>query len=173
LFELNPDMHAVDFDGQASKLKAYRLGDMLPEAYKREWPKEEVGQLNVHVADPLAQAALEARQRSWAPRTGYPEGAAVQTEDGQIHKGCKVELSSFASQAERMAAASAFLRSGKKILRIALAGGKGQPETPRDINWDSLQALHQLNPEMRISTPGQDGQFRDQSLIEFSISCLK
>jgi cytidine deaminase len=159
-------MTAVMFNGR-DDVKGFLLADMLPEAYKRTWPQVQAPPPAEPHADPLVNEALLARSRSFAVRTGYPEGAAVETESGGIYKGVKVELSSFASQAERMAAASAFLKGDKKIVRIAIVGGKDQPETPRDINWDSMQALYKQNPELKIVHPDAGGNFQEQSFPQF------
>jgi len=166
LYEINPEMTAVMFNGR-DDVKGFLLADMLPEAYKRTWPQVQAPPPAEPHADPLVNEALLARSRSFAVRTGYPEGAAVETESGGIYKGVKVELSSFASQAERMAAASAFLKGDKKIVRIAIVGGKDQPETPRDINWDSMQALYKQNPELKIVHPDAGGNFQEQSFPQF------
>lgn len=171
LFELNPDMQTVMFNGRED-VKGFLLSDMLPEAYKRQWPATDGKTSQVAEADPLAREAVLARSRSLAVRTGYPEGAAVQTESGQIYKGCKVELSSFASQAERMAAAAAFLKGDKKIVRVSIVGGKDQPETPPQINWDSMQALYEQNPDLKVLHPNSAGIFIEESFPEFLSSTL-
>lgn len=166
LYEVNPNMAAVMFDGPEG-VKGFLLADMLPAAYKRQWPEAGERPPVPDHPDPLVQEALLARSRSLAVRTGYPEGAAVETESGKVYKGIKVELSSFASQAERMAAASAFLKGDKKIVRVAIVGGKDQPETPRDINWDSMQALYKQNPDLQIVHPNGEGEFQQQSFPAF------
>lgn len=166
LFEVNPSMTTVMFDGP-NDVKGYLLSDMLPAAYKRQWPEAGEAPLVENHPDPLVQQALLARSRSLAVRSGYPEGAAVETESGQIYKGVKVELSSFASQAERMAAASAFLKGDRKIVRVSIVGGSGKPETPKDINWDSMQALYKQNPDIKIVHPNAQGEFQQQSFPAF------
>lgn len=171
LFEINPDMTTVRFDGK-DDVQSFLIADMLPGAYKREWPPAPAAPPVGQHEDPLVQEAMVARSRSLALRTGYPEGAAVQTESGKVYKGCKVELSSFASQAERMAAASAFLKGDKKIVRICLAGGKDLPETPSHLNWDSMQALYELNPDLQVVHPDPSGRFVQESFQEFMSSEL-
>lgn len=166
LYEINPDMSTVMFNGR-DDVKSFLIGDMLPEAYKRKWPEQGAAAPVGVQADPLVQEAMVARSRSLAVRSGYPEGAAVQTESGKIYKGVKVELSSFASQAERMAAASAFLKGDKKIVRICLVGGKDLPELPKNLNWDSMQALYQQSPDIKIVHPNTQGIFEESSFPEF------
>ena len=168
LFELNPEL-AVIGPGEREDLLVFRLADMLPHAYKRAWPSRGRSPEPCSSGDPLVCEALLARSRSLAHRSGYPEGAAVETSCGQVYRGAKIELSSYSSQAERMALASAFLDGHRKIERIALVGGTdaSRPETPRNVNWDSIQALYNQNPRVRVVHPDGEGLFVEHSAPEF------
>lgn len=166
LFELNPNMLVVQADGP-DKVKAFRLAEFLPSAYQRQWPKFQHTIPQKMADDPLVQSAQEACSRSLAVRTGFPEGAAVETSDGQIFSGSKVELSSFASQAERMAVADAFQNGHRDIKRVAIVGGSGRSILPPSINWDSLQALSKINSSMTVVHPDQSGQLIEEPLRAF------
>lgn len=171
LFELNPNMLFVEAMGK-DDVQAYRIADLLQNAYARKFPTFDpaaVGAMQPKSKDPLIQEALDSYTHSFAPRTGRPEGAAVQTGSGTVYGGTKVELSSFASQPERMAMAAAFLHGERDIRRLALVGGSdpSRPETPKDINWDSLQAVAKINPSATVVHPDETGAFREDSLPEF------
>ena len=58
----------------------------------------------------LAEAAWQARQNAYAPYSGFAVGAAVQTEDGAIYRGCNIENVSYGitNCAERTAMFTAF-----------------------------------------------------------------
>ncbi len=45
--------------------------------------------------DQLVQAALDVRQRAYAPYSNYQVGAALLTKDGAIYTGCNVENASY------------------------------------------------------------------------------
>ncbi len=166
MFEFNPELLVIQADG-LQKVKAFRLADMLPNAYKRQWPKVQNPPAVQESSDPLIRQALEARSRSFSVRTGYPEGAAVETESGKIYQGIKAELSSFASQATRMAIASAYMHHDHKITRVALAAGTDKPECPKGMSWDALQAIFNSSPKATIVYPDSNAKFIEQSITDF------
>jgi cytidine deaminase len=165
LFELNPEMLVIQADG-LHDVKAFRLADMLPNAYKRTWPPIKIPPAAPEHADRLIYQALRARAGSFAVRSGYPEGAAVETECGNTYLGLKVELSSFTSRAVRMAIASAFLNGDRKITRLVVAAGLAGPECPQSFSWDCIQSIFQTNPQIRIVTPNALGVFVEHSAPE-------
>src|SRR5262249_48128765 len=65
--------------------------------------------------DALVAAAAAARERAYAPYSGFPVGAAVLMEDGSIHTGANVEngIPALAVGAERVAIASAVAGGGR------------------------------------------------------------
>jgi len=73
----------------------------------------------------LLDAALRVRQNAHAPYSGYRVGAAVLDERGEMHLGCNVENSSFpeGACAETNAIGAMLAGGGKRITRIAVAGG--------------------------------------------------
>lgn len=73
----------------------------------------------------LISNALEAREMSYSPYSGYAVGAAALGEDGQIYKGANIENSSYGATvcAERNAIFNAVLNGNRHIEAIAVAGG--------------------------------------------------
>jgi cytidine deaminase len=166
MFEFNPELLVIQADG-LQKVKAFRLADMLPNAYKRQWPKVQNPPAVQESSDPLIRQALEARSRSFSLRTGYPEGAAVETESGKIYQGIKAELSSFASQATRMAIASAYMHHDHKITRVTLATGTNKPECPKNMSQNALQTIFNSSPKATIVYPDSNAKFIEQSITDF------
>ena len=160
LQELNPDMLIVGADGPG-QIQIYEADEELPDAYYRERTLQPPPEAIDH-QDPLVDAALEARSRSYVPRSRYPVGAAVETDKG-IFVGMRAEVSSYASQAARMAIGTAMEAGATTFLRLAIIGGTEveEMETPDDVPFDSLEALFELNPDASVVLPTQDGEVQE------------
>ena len=72
--------------------------------------------------------AIAAREQAYCRYSGYSVGAAVVDELGQLHQGCNVENASYplGSCAEAAAIAAMVQRGGKRIAKIAIAGGRSE-----------------------------------------------
>ncbi len=84
----------------------------------------------------LIEAALSARNNSYAPYSGYLVGAALLTKDGKIYKGGNIENASYGATncAERTAFFKAISEGEREFDAIAITGGlKG--EDPRDYAY--------------------------------------
>lgn len=80
----------------------------------------------------LLAAARAAAEQAYAPYSGFPVGAAVLTQDGQVFTGCNVENAAFGSTlcAERGAVAAMALAGGRRIRSVAIVGLKAAPCFP-------------------------------------------
>lgn len=80
----------------------------------------------------LIDAAKEVRQRAYAPYSHFLVGAALETEDGTVFKGCNVENLSYGATicAERNAVFQAVAAGHKKFKAIAVVGDLPAPITP-------------------------------------------
>ncbi len=74
----------------------------------------------------LIDAALEARQMSYAPYSHFAVGAALLTEDERVFKGCNVENAALSPTvcAERAAFFNAIAAGCRDFTAIAIVGGK-------------------------------------------------
>lgn len=74
----------------------------------------------------LLAKAREARQRAYAPYSGFTVGAALLCEDGSVYLGCNVENAAFSPTccAERAAIFSAVSDGKRHFSAIAVVGGK-------------------------------------------------
>jgi len=166
IFEINPEMHEVLLAEDGQNVEVYRAGDMLPHAYHRErTPVPNPAPPTSDNPDPLIAQALIARSRSFVPRTNEPVGAAVETMDGHIYTGIRVETSSFSTQAERVAMANAMMHGEHEIKRMVIVGGgSAEGEVPKRLSWDALQAIAQQSPHAEVVLPDGHGGFVSNSI---------
>ena len=82
--------------------------------------------------DDLAELALEARDRAYAPYSAYRVGAAMVTEDGEVFVGANVENASYGLSvcAERNAAMRMALDGGKRPRVLVVATQSSPPGSP-------------------------------------------
>ncbi len=80
----------------------------------------------------LVQAAMEARERAYAPYSGFKVGAALLGESGRIYKGCNVENASYGltSCAERNAVFAAVQDGERRVVAAAVVTETNAPTPP-------------------------------------------
>ena len=95
----------------------------------------------------LVAAARDVRARAHAPYSGFLVGAAVLTDDGRVHVGCNVEISSFSHTccAERVAVFSAVAQGARRLVACAVVTDVSPPVTPCGA---CRQVLHNFGPDM-------------------------
>lgn len=126
----------------------------------------------------LVARARGARERAYAPYSGYKVGAAVLLRDGarrRVVEGCNVENASYGLSlcAERVAltAAVASLPDRAKsrdalagrLMAIAIAVPEGQEATPCGA---CRQFMHELGPRMTVHLSRGDGGFRTTTVTK-------
>lgn len=74
----------------------------------------------------LINCAIQAREKSYSPYSGFAVGAALLAEDGSVYEGCNVENSAFSPTccAERIAFFKAVSSGVTRFKRIVVVGGK-------------------------------------------------
>lgn len=82
----------------------------------------------------LIKLALEARQKSYSPYSGFAVGAALLCKNGRVYTGCNIENSGYSATncAERTAFFKAVSEGETEFEKIAVAGGKSQDSIPAD-----------------------------------------
>ncbi len=80
----------------------------------------------------LIKKAKAAKDKAYAPYSGFKVGAALETESGAIYTGCNVENSSFGLSmcAERVAIFKAVSEGERKFRRIAIVADTKGPVSP-------------------------------------------
>jgi cytidine deaminase len=94
------------------------------------------------VDDPLATAAIQAREHAHAPFSHFRVGAALLDAAGRIHTGCNVENATYGLTlcAERVAVFKAISEGARAFTRIAIAADTETLTPPcgacRQILWE-------------------------------------
>lgn len=113
-------------------------------------------------SDRLLSLAEGARERAYAPYSGYRVGAALESTDGQVFVGCNVENASYsvtccAERSALFAAVSAGARTFRRIVVVAAGRGPYPCGACR-------QALSEFAPELEVEVVTEDGERREFTL---------
>lgn len=112
------------------------------------------------MTDPLASAALAARENAHAPYSHFRVGAALEDASGRVHTGCNVENATYGLTlcAERVAVFKAISEGARKFRRIAIAADTDELTPPcgacRQILWEFCGdlAIVLVNPRGKSET---------------------
>lgn len=115
-------------------------------------------------SESLMAAAHAARQRAYAPFSGYAVGAALLADDGRVFTGCNVENRSFglALCAERVAVATAVAAGARRFTALAVVTASEPPAAPCGLCRETLAEF--CAPELPIHLGGTGGARRDTTL---------
>lgn len=82
-------------------------------------------EINTNIKEKLITMAMEARNNSYCPYSGFAVGAALYSSNNKIYTGCNVENASYGATncAERTAVFKAVSEGEKSIDMIAIVGG--------------------------------------------------
>jgi cytidine deaminase len=106
--------------------------------------------------DALFARAAEARQRAYAPYSGFAVGAALVDRDGRVHAGCNVENAAYPSGtcAEQSAISAMVAAGGRHIVEIAIVGPGPSPVTPCGACRQRLREFGDADTRVRAGSEG-------------------
>ena|SRR5450755_4052680 len=107
-----------------------------------------------------------AREKAYAPYSGFAVGAALVAENGERFDGCNVENRSFGLTmcAERVALGAAISRGKNKFQLLAIISDSAEPVVPCGA---CRQVLAEFNPNLRIVSRNLQGR-----ATEFDLATL-
>ncbi|MDO4516964.1 MAG: cytidine deaminase [Bacillota bacterium] len=106
----------------------------------------------------LVELAFTMLDRSYAPYSNFPVGAALEGSDGVVYTGCNVENAAYGSCicAERTALVKAVSEGCRSFRRLAVVGNSA------DYCWPCgacRQMLYEFAPDLEILAANKDHQF--------------
>jgi cytidine deaminase len=107
--------------------------------------------------------ARDARDRAYAPYSGFNVGAALLAGDGQVFAGANVENASYGLSmcAERTAAFHAVAEGVREIVAVAVVASNDEPSWPCGA---CRQVLHEFGPEAMVISEGLGGRREERRL---------
>ena len=117
----------------------------------------------------LVLRAVTAREKAYAPYSGFCVGAALLTESGKVYTGCNIENASLGATicAERVAMTKAVSDGERKFAKIAIVGGKEGEDrvvcSPCGICKQYIAELTDADVPVILGTPND---FRTYTLNE-------
>ncbi|MFW6135824.1 MAG: cytidine deaminase [Chloroflexota bacterium] len=113
--------------------------------------------------DALIQRAAAARQRAYAPYSGYQVGAALLAASGRIYAGCNVEnaVYSLTTCAERAAVFRAVCDGERRFRAIAVVTENGGAPC-----GSCRQVLREFGEETIVLIADTEGRYRETSVAE-------
>jgi cytidine deaminase len=115
--------------------------------------------MDQQTAERLLEAAREAATRAYVPYSGFPVGAAVLVEGGEVVTGCNVENASYGLTvcAERTAVFTAAVAGHRTVLAVAVTAPRVATVTPCGACRQVLNEFKPRDRDLTVILEGADG----------------
>ena len=111
----------------------------------------------------LVHAAMTARERAYAPYSGYQVGAALLGASGRIYAGCNVENAVYplTTCAERTAIVKAISEGEREFIALAVVTGNGGSPC-----GSCRQTLREFGEDIAVVIADTRGTYRETTVAE-------
>lgn len=118
----------------------------------KEWSREE-----------LVARAMQARERAYAPYSGYAVGAALLGESGRVYTGCNVENAVYplCTCAERVAVVKAVSEGEREFVALAVVTKNGGAPC-----GSCRQTLLEFGEDIAVLIADASGTYRETTVAE-------
>ena len=115
--------------------------------------------------DGLFEEAELARDHAYAPYSKFHVGAALETDDGRVFRGCNVENASYGGTicAERTAMVAAVAAGARQFVRIAIVSDADEPVAPCGF---CRQFLAEFGTRLEVHSRGANRTTKQWTLAE-------
>jgi len=119
----------------------------------------EITQVDAGVRDRLIAAAREAAVGAYAPYSGFPVGAALLTESGEVITGVNIENASYGLTVcgERVAIFTAVAQGHRTIQAIAISTPRSPGATPCGACRQVMNEFKPVDADLPVYLDGADG----------------
>lgn len=123
------------------------------------------------MTETLIKKAFEAREKAYAPYSGFRVGAALLCSDGSIFTGCNIENASYSATncAERTAFFTAISKGQRDFVAIAIVGGKDKEQAKPSPCGICLQVMAEFCDfeKFEIITAKNENEYEIRKLGEY------
>lgn len=117
----------------------------------------------------MIAAARDARERAYAPYSGFKVGAAVLGASGKVYTGCNVENASYGLTvcAERTAILRAISEGETAISAVVVVAGEHEPSPPCGACLQVISEFSPVDDPAAIVTCSADGTYQIHTLADY------
>lgn len=125
--------------------------------------------INKEVLATMKTAAMDARDRAYAPYSRFRVGAAALGASGGIYAGCNVENASYGLTvcAERVAILKAVSNGETAIRAVLIAAGEHEPAPPCGACLQVMAEFSPRNEDAVVVTCSVDGDCTEAALADY------
>lgn len=120
----------------------------------------------------LVKLAIQAKEKSYSPYSGFRVGAALLCKSGKVYTGCNIENSAYSPSvcAERTALFKAVSDGEKEFVKIAINSDALELTPPCGV---CRQVMHEFADELEVIVSNRQGEHKTYKLTKLLPNAFK